>query len=161
MGRKSLGLLPGEAELLMAVLLSHRREGVWESIAQDRLARRRGVGRTSVNHQMRALRTKGMVAVRPDDSHRPTLLMNAPYHYCPAPYLAALTKYAAKRAQGFAFRQSLDREADQRFQRFVEEVREGRWEWRLGNLTSKDGLPALVNAFAERHGLRAEAEVAG
>lgn len=152
--RKPLGLQACEFELIEAILLSHRAPGVWESVAQATLAKRRGVDRTTVNREISALRNKGFLAVRPDASRRPSPAKMAPYFYCLDPYLAALTKRAAQRS-GAALAQRLHLEADARFGRFVGEVRLLRWDWRLADLgSSPEATEMIARTFAERHQLR-------
>lgn len=158
--RRQLGLQPCEAELLTAILISHRQSGRWESVSQHTLAKRRGVTRPTLNKQMTSLRSKGLIAVRTDEAHRPQPVMDATYFYCADPYLAALAKIASGRVASRSLSLRLDGEADRRFRQFLDQVRAGQWLWRLGSVSSSspDETTPLAEAFAARHGLRTTRE---
>lgn len=153
--RKRLGIDPCGAELILAILLSHRKPRVWEAIAQETLAKRRGVSRTTVTKEIKTLRRMGMLAVRPDQSRRPSRWAQVPYVYCLDPYLAALAKYVAEGPREASLQKQLTAEAQARFARFVREVQLGQWEWWLGDLRSSSPreIEEMTRAFAATHQL--------
>jgi len=156
--RRQLGLEPAEAESLNAILISYRRPGLWESISQKRLADRRGVSRTTLNRQLSSLRSKGMIAARTDEAHRPQPHMDATLFYCAEPYLAALASVASRRVTTRSLSLRLYAEANRRFRLFVQEVRAQRWNWEFGSLSSFAEIDGLTDAFASRHGLQSPSE---
>jgi hypothetical protein len=150
--RRQLGIQPCEAELITAILLSHRTAGLWESIAQATLARLLGVSRPRVNHMVTALSRKGLLATSPDEARRRHPSWNAPLTYCLDPYLAILAKWTARRSPKVNLCARLDAEADERLNSFVGNVRSGKWQWRLGDRLSRpDTVDLLVRDFTERY----------
>jgi DNA-binding transcriptional MocR family regulator len=148
-----LGIRASEHEVISGLLLSHRQVGQWESIAQETLADRLGISRSTVNHRIANIRRKGLIAVSPDEPRRPRPHWDAPLRYCLDPYVFALGLCAARRASLVNLAQRLYREADERFDHFLGEVRLGRWEWRLGDLvaTSEQTLVEVSLLFRDRH----------